>query len=191
MTQVVSAKTHKADVTLVVGQIWQNANGDYLTVNTLELLPDMNIMGNNTRITVTDHNGNESKGSFIEFLSQKIHLVKDIDIDSLGGLHGHHLLEPFTSIAVGQVWEHYKGDKYVITSVALDADVGVDDFNLARIGYRPLQSGQTYEWSLTVADFLKVTDTGVKRFTPVALTGKDKRKVLPERSLRYFWRISA
>lgn len=189
MTSVVSVKTNIKNTTLAIGQLWTNKAGVEYLITNLVLMPDMDALGNNSQVTLMAH-GDVIKGSITEFLSSDWTLTNDIKIDEQPGLHGHHLLEPYNSIAVGQRWRHHKGDVYVITSVALEANVGIDDFNLARISYRALEAGKTHEWNLTVGEFLKHTDSGTKRFTPVLMEGKLKRNVMQDKSLRYLWRIS-
>lgn len=189
MTQVVSLVTNA--VQLAVGQSWETNDRKKYWINKIELLPDLNALGGNTRITAIDDCGDVHKSSALDFVLQELRLVTPVDVDVIGGLHGYHLLDLHKSIAVGQRWKHYKGETYVITSVALDANVGADDFNKARISYRSLQTGQNPEWSLTVEEFLRLTESGEKRFTEVPLSGSDKRSVQKDKSLRYMWRISA
>lgn len=191
MTQVTSAKSPLGDFDLVIGQLWSTEDGSYHTVQTLEMLPNLNAVGGNTRITTIDDTGEVHKCSFLDFVSQELFLVNNTPTrEQVGGLQDHHLLDLYNTIAVGQRWKHYKGEIYVITCVSLDANVGVSDFNKAIISYRPLQAGKSPVWSLTVDEFLKV-DAGVHRFNYIPLFGKDKRQVLPDQSLRYFWRLSA
>lgn len=190
MTHVTSAKSPLGDFDLVIGQLWSTEDGSYHTVQSLEMLPNLNAVGGNTRITTIDDNGDIHKCSFLDFVSQKLFLVNIMPTrEQVGGLHDHHLLDLYNTIAVGQRWKHYKGETYVITGVSLDANDGVN-FNKAIISYRTLQAGKSPVWSLTVDEFLKVTDD-VQRFTYIPLFGKDKRQVLPDQSLRYFWRLAA
>ena len=189
MTQVVSVKSPKGDVTLIAGQVWQNDSGQTLTIVAFEMSPNMDALGNNVQVIATSASGELLKGTLHDFVSRKLTLVNYVDFDTVAGLHSHHLLDLYNTIAVGQRWQHYKGDIYTITSVALDANEGSDNFNVARISYRPLQSGKTPEWSLTVEEFLRLADNGQKRFTPVKMSGKDKRNVQTDKSLRYLWRI--
>lgn len=194
MTNVMAARMPEIPVIdLVVGQVWENKDGNRITIKSLEMSPNLDVTGKNTKIIFTDWYGKDFSGTFLEAeLFKSFNLVEGSPTrETVGGLQDHHLLDLYNTIAVGQRWLHHKGDTYVITAIGLDANVGSSDFNSALVTYRPLQSGKSPNWTLTVSEFLKITETGKKRFTPIQLTGKDKREVQNDKSLRFYWRLYA
>lgn len=190
MTHVVSAKLPTTDGYVVVGQKFFMPGTDInITVTDILMAVGLDALGRNCMVSTITDRGDVVKGTLLDFEKLNLELISSPDMDTIGGLHGHHLLDQYNSITVGQRWQHHKGDIYVITSVALDANVGADDFGEARISYRDLQTGKKPEWSLTVNEFLKLTTEGKKRFTCLPMTAKEKRGLMMDKSLRYMWRI--
>ena len=66
MTQVVSLVTNA--VQLAVGQSWETNDRKKYWINKIELLPDLNALGGNTRITAID--------DFIRILHQPLYHMK-------------------------------------------------------------------------------------------------------------------
>lgn len=190
MTQVSSAKSPLGDNILRVGQYWDKG---FLrcTIIGLEVLPFRNANNNNTRVSYKfSDSDNVEQCTFLEFVTDVCTGNPSGYGEESFGLQEHHLTDNKQTIAVGTKWEHYKGTVYVITDVALDANVGVDDFNKARISYRALDGAKKVTWNLSVEEFLRAVD-GEPRFEPLPRTGKDKRDIQLDRSLLNLWRISA
>lgn len=190
MTQVTAAKLPLLNIDVVVGQKWQTKNGITYTIVGISMLPKIDKDGYKDYVVFSD-NIETFKFSF-----ENLEAFKDLELlpgsptrKDVNGLQDNHLLDLYSTIAVGQRWLHHKGNVYVITAVGLDANIGIDDVSKARINYRPLQSGKSPEWSLTVSEFLSNTTEGKKRFEPVKLIGKEKRNVLADKSLRFYWRM--
>lgn len=193
MTHVTAAKLPLVNKDIVVGQVWySNDTQIKYTVESIEMLPSIGKEGFRDSFVLNDGSARvrlsfDNLGKFTTFDL----LPNSPTREDVGGLQDNHLLDLYNTIAVGQRWLHHKGNVYVITAVGLDANLGIYQVDQARINYRPLQSGKSPEWSLTVSEFLSITAEGKKRFTPVKLTGKEKRDVLADKSLRFYWRMYA
>lgn len=190
MTQVTTAKSPLNDTKLKVGQCWVANNGLILEILKLELLPFMNAKNNNTQVTyrVAGSSGLMTS-SFLEFVTSVTELECEPKTNE-AGLHEHHLLDSKLTIAAGQRYRHYKGDVYAITDVSLDANVGSDDFNKARISYRSIENGKEITWNLSVEEFLTYVGD-IPRFTLLPRVGSAKRDVRLDCSLKFLWRKSA
>ncbi len=190
MTHVTSAKSPIDERILKVGQGWHGSLGQSFEILALEVLPYRNATNNNTRVTYKASDEDEPKQcSFLDFITNVTGPTYE-DKAPPAGLHEYHLTDPKRTIAVGQRYQHYKGNVYNIVDVSLDANVGSDNFNLARISYRSVDPSDNFTWNLSVEEFLKFVGD-VPRFTLVQRTGRDKRDVQLDRSLKYYWRISA
>ena len=80
----------------------------------------------------------------------------------------YKLLE--TEVERNRVYEHYRGNRYIVVDIAKDADQDGDEF---RVVYRALYDhGQLYVTSLD--RFTSVTGEGEKRFKLIAEEEKNR-----------------
>lgn len=189
MTNVNSFATRDGKVTLVVGQIWKDHLG--LDAEILEI-----AMGPVVNVKLKINNGVSEKETImtleklIAAISQAT-ISKDVKVDA-GKLTSDHLLKLEKTIAVGQLWEHYKGDIYTVTEIAVDAN-DAKDFNKAIICYRKLSDTCQMIWSLPVSEWLKLVELdGVemprfKRTTSQKASAK-RRNIIINKSLYQYWK---
>lgn len=199
MTNLKSFTTRDGKCTLVVGQKWTDHTGKVALIKAIIAYPtkgsDQNVV---VQIDLFDHINNElkfikesfiSSGNFIGSISTQ---TLGVDTEKLFGLKSENIFSLEKTIAVGQIWKHYKGDLYTVTEISLNAD-DATDFNKAIISYRKIGETCQIIWSLPVSEWLKGVELDgnlVQRFNRVSSTEMrvKRRNIIINKSLYQYWK---